>query len=45
MTLDLLIRELGQYAEDKNYIETLSSIIRVNKLKELDNINSLFITS
>lgn len=45
INVDLLIRELGQYAEDKNYIETLSSIIRVNKLKELDNINSSFITS
>ena len=45
LNVDLLIKELDQYAEDKNYVETLSSIIRVNELKELDSINSSLITS
>jgi uncharacterized FlgJ-related protein len=45
INVDLLIRELDRYAEDINYVETLSSIIRVNNLKELDNINSSLVTS
>ena len=36
----LLLDKLDAYAEDKNYIQTISSIISVNKLKQLDSIHS-----
>jgi len=45
INVDLLLSKLDRYAEDKNYVKNLSSIIRVNNLKELDNIISSLVTS
>ena len=35
----LLVNELDTYAADENYIQTINSIIKVNKLDQLDNFN------
>ena len=43
--INLLINELDTYAVDKNYIQTINSIIRVNKLNQLDNFNYIEIKS
>ena len=37
--INLLVNELGTYAADENYIQTINSIIKVNKLDQLDNFN------
>ncbi len=37
--LDLLVNALDSYAEDKQYIKTINSIIKINKLDQFDNIN------
>lgn len=39
--VDTLLNKLDVYAEDIKYIDTINSIIRVNKMKEYDNIQSL----
>ena len=36
-----LLKELNTYAEDINYVDTLNSIIKINKLKKYDNIPSI----
>ena len=43
--LKLLVEELGSYAEDKNYIKTINSIIYVNKLDQFDNFTYLLNSS
>ena len=35
---ETLVQKLDVYAEDKNYVKTLKSIIRINKLTKFDNI-------
>ena len=37
--VNLLVKELDSYAEDKKYIETINSIIKVNKLYKFDKYN------
>ncbi len=37
--LDLLVSTLDSYAEDEQYVKTINSIIKVNKLKQFDSIN------
>ena len=34
----VLIKNLNSYAEDKNYVNTIESIIKVNKLIQLDDL-------
>ena len=40
--IKLLVNELDSYAADKNYIDTINSIIDVNKLNQFDNFNYSF---
>ena len=37
--INLLVERLNTYAEDDNYVETISSIIESNKLYQFDIIN------
>ena len=37
--INLLVERLNTYAEDSNYVETISSIIESNKLSQFDVIN------
>ena len=37
--INLLVERLNTYAEDNNYVETISSIIESNKLSQFDVIN------
>ena len=37
--IDLLVQTLDSYAEDSNYVNTISSIIRSNKLYRFDQSN------
>lgn len=39
--IELLINELDSYALDQNYVSTLKSIIKVNRLKKLDIIPTI----
>ena len=34
----ILVKYLNLYAEDKNYVNTIESIIKINKLIQLDNL-------
>ena len=34
----ILVKYLDLYAEDKNYVDIIESIIKVNKLIQLDNL-------
>ena len=40
LNLKLLVSKLDSYAEDKNYVKSINSIISKNKLQNLDNIDS-----
>jgi len=39
LNINLLVKRLNTYAEDNNYVETISSIIETNKLSQFDIIN------
>ena len=39
LNINLLVERLNTYAEDNNYVETISSIIESNKLSQFDTIN------
>ena len=41
LDVKLLVSKLDSYAEDKNYIKSINSIISKNDLQNLDNIDSL----
>ncbi len=45
LTYEPLIKTLDNYAEDKNYIKTLKSIIRVNQLYKFDTEDNLLTKS
>jgi len=40
--IKLLVNELDSYAADKNYIDTINSIIDANKLNKFDSFNYSF---
>lgn len=40
--IKLLVHELDSYAADKNYVNTINSIIYINKLNRFDNFNYSF---
>ncbi len=39
--VDLLLEELNLYAEDRNYVDNLKSIIRINNLEKFDKLPSI----
>ena len=39
--INLLVERLNTYAEDNNYVDTIISIIRVNKLTQYDNLKTI----
>ena len=43
--IELLVNELDTYAADKNYIDTILSIIKINKLDQFDNYGYMDIKS
>ena len=45
LNINLLVNKLNVYAEDDNYVNTINSIIKVNKLTKYDNIKFLLTNS
>ena len=41
LIVNSLLDKLNVYAEDSNYVDTIASIIKVNNLKQYDNIQLL----
>ena len=39
--VNLLLEELNLYAEDRNYVDNLKSIIRINNLEKFDKLPSI----